>query len=271
MTANASRQPEPNRRATGSLDQLGAVLRTELPRLIRGRRLRWLAAVQLAPVAAAFVFIRWLSLDGLHVYGAVVEWAVFPFLIPLTALFYGGPMLVDEIERETLPYLTLRPVPKWVLYAGKWLSGALVASALVLLPLVLLYAATTLAGPGGGPAADTFALTLLASALSTAAYASVFAALGVWVAKSVIGGVIYFVLFDAILGQIPVFEWATVRYHVFNIGDFDQPSSAETLDALLSAGDVSVPWGGSVAFALVWTAGMVALGAAVFATRTYEI
>lgn len=269
MSSNGSGHP--SRHATGPLHQLGALLATELPKLVRGRRLRWLAAVQLLPVAAAILFIQWLSLDGLHVYSAVVEWAVFPFLIPLVALFYGGPMLVDEIEQETLPYLTLRPIPKYVLYVGKWLSGTLVAVVLAIAPIVLLYLVTALFGPGSGPAGETVLSTVLASTLATAAYVSVFAALGVWFAKSVIGGVIYFVLFDVIMGQIPVFKLATVRYHVFNIGGFEQPAGADTLDALLNAGNVAAPWAVSVGIAVAWTLFMVGIGAALFSSRQYQL
>lgn len=269
MSLDASGQP--SRHATGALQQLGTVTATELPRLLRGRRLLWLAGIQLAPVLAAVLFIQWLSLDGLHVYSAVVEWAIFPFFIPLIALFYGGPLLVDEIEQETLPYLTLRPIPKWVLYFGKWLSGTLLAIGLAVAPIFLLYAVTSVVGPGSGPAIDTVLNTVLASGLATTAYVAVFAALGVWTGKSVIGGLIYFALFDVFLGQIPVFKLVTIRYHVFNIGGFEQPAGAQVLDALLNAGSFSASWGVSIAVAAAWTVVMVAAGAALFSSRQYQI
>ena len=57
--------------------------------------------------------------DGLMLFKDIVSIVSLPFLVPLAALFHGGPAIVDEMEGRTLTYLTLRPIPRPAIFLGK--------------------------------------------------------------------------------------------------------------------------------------------------------
>lgn len=257
-------------RRTSGLRQIATILATDLPRLARESRTLWLGLIQFVPVVAAIMLIQWLTLDGLHIYTAIVERALFPVLIPIVALFYGGPVLVDEIEQRTLTYLTVRPVSKGTLYLGKWLAGVVLAVALVLVPLALLFAVSTLLG-GAEASVSPLLRTALAALCATLGYASVFTAIGVLFARGMVGSIAYFIVFDLIMGQIPVAKLATVRFHVYNIGDFEQLSGVEVLNSLLSSGGFTVPWWGSALATGFWVFVMLGLGVLIFSNRQYAM
>ena len=268
-------QEEPKQRARprniSAIRQLFELFTTDLGRLLRERRTVWLATIQLLPIVAAILLVNWMQLDGLSIYTGVVEQAIFPFLLPLVAIFYGGPVIVDEIERKTLTYLTLRPIPKSVIFLAKWAAGATIAIGLVSGTLLLLYLVCIVFGGGFGSSGVPLFKTLLAAVSGTAAYGALFAALGALFGRGLIASVIYFLVFDLVMGQIPVLKLGTVRFHLYNIGDFQQTGGSEILDTFLSGGGISVPWWLSTFIAVGF--GLVALlaGALIFARRQYTL
>ena len=258
-------------RNLGAMRQLGELYRSDLGRLSRDLRTIWLGAIQLFPIVGAILLVNWASLDGLHVFTTIVEWAMFPFMLPLIAIFYGGPVVVDEIERKTLTYLTLRPIPKPIVFVAKWAAGTTYALGLVVGTLLLLYAVCIVFGGGFGASGVPLLKTILGAALGTATYTAIFAALSALFARGLIASVIYFLVFDLVLGQIPVLKLGTVRFHLFDIADVEQRGQSEMLSAFLSGGDWAIPFWAS---ALIVTAfGVVALGvgAAIFGNRQYKI
>ena len=51
-------------------------------------------------------------------------------LLPLTALLFASGMVQDEVEEQTLTYLLIRPIPRWLIYLVKVVATWLVISAL---------------------------------------------------------------------------------------------------------------------------------------------
>lgn len=258
-------------RNLGPLRQLGELYRTDLRRLSRDYRTIWLGAIQLFPIVGAFLLVNWASLDGLHVFSTIVEWAMFPFMVPLIAIFYGGPVVVDEIERKTLTYLTLRPIPKPAIFVAKWAAGTTYAIGLVLGTLLLLYAVCIAFGGGFGASGVPLAKTLLGAALGTATYTAIFSALSALFARGLIASVIYFLIFDLVLGQIPVLKLATVRFHLFDIADVEQQQQSQMLETFLSGTDWTIPWWGSALIVAAFGAVAVIVGATIFGNRQYKV
>lgn len=251
--------------------QLGELYRTDLTRLSRDYRTIWLGAIQLFPIVGAFLLVNWASLDGLHVFSAIVEWAMFPFMLPLIAIFYGGPVVVDEIERKTLTYLTLRPIPKPVVFVAKWAAGTTYALGLVVGTLLLLYAVCITFGGGFGASGVPLMKTLLGATLGTASYTAIFSALSALFARGLIASVIYFLVFDLVLGFIPVLKLATVRFHLFDIADVEQKTQSQMLETFLGGGTWNIPWWGSALIVATFGAIAVAIGATIFGNRQYKI
>jgi ABC-2 type transport system permease protein len=251
--------------------QFAEMFRTDLARLVGETRTKWLTGIQLLPVVGAVLLVFWASLDGLTVFTTLVESALFPFLMPLVAIFYGGPVIVDEIERKTLTYLTLRPVPKPIIFTAKWAAGTTLAVGLVVVPILLLYLICIVLGGSFGASAVSLVRTLVAATLGTGAYTAIFAALSALFSKRLVASVIYVLVFDLVMGQIPVLKLATPRYHIFQAGNAEQQGGSELLSTFLSGGNVAIPWWGSAAIVAAFAAAAVAVGTIVFTRRQYEL
>ncbi len=60
-------------------------------------------------------------------------------LAPLTALLFASGIIRDEIEEQTLTYLLLRAVPRWAVYAVRWLATLCVTVVIVAVATAALY------------------------------------------------------------------------------------------------------------------------------------
>jgi ABC-2 type transport system permease protein len=252
--------------------QIATIYATDLKRLLRARKTLVLLCVQLLPVVFALIYVFFQSVDGLAMFTDTVERVMFPFLIPLAAVFYGGPALVDELEGRTLTYLTLRPVPKPAMFVGKWLAGTTVAVGLVLLTVLALLAVVMIAAGGsGGASALTVARILLTTVLGTAAYTAIFAALGALFAKSLFAGIFYFVIFEMVCAALPVLELLSVRYHMRNASDFAATDRLGILDRLVLDQPLVFDWWIGAGILAVVCALAVVAGAAIFNSRQYHV
>jgi ABC-type transport system involved in multi-copper enzyme maturation permease subunit len=253
------------------LRQAATVVRTDLTRLLGEHRTIGLAFVQLLPIVAAILMVHVWSFDGLSIYTSLIQYVEFPLIVPLVAIFYGGPVLVNEMEGRTLTFLTLRPVPKPVLYLGKWAAGALVSLLLVLAPILILFVNCLVATGSLGGSGVTVGKTLLAASLAVLAYSAIFAALGAMFATNLVAGIVYFVVVEMILGNLPTLELLTVRFHARNIAGFSQEQSSQMLSQLLPVESLSLAWWTSALIVVGMTAAASLVGALVFQNRQYHV
>ncbi len=252
--------------------QIATIYQTDLRRLIFARKTLVLLCVQLLPVIFALVYVFFKDIDGLSMFSETVESVMFPFLIPLAAVFYGGPALVDEMEGRTLTYLTLRPVPKPALFVGKWLAGTTVAVGLVLVPVLSLLLITLIAAGGDvGTSASSIAQILVATALGTACYTAIFAALGALSAKSLFPGVMYFVVVEMVFTMFPLLELLSVRYHMRILAGFSAGKRLGFLDRLVFDKPLNLDWWVGLVVLLAMCALAVSVGATIFSKKQYHI
>jgi ABC-type transport system involved in multi-copper enzyme maturation permease subunit len=252
--------------------QIATIYTTDLRRLIFARKTLVLLCVQLLPVIAALIYVFFKDIDGLSMFSQTIEGVMFPFLIPLAAVFYGGPTLVDEMEGKTLTYLTLRPVPKPALFLGKWLAGATVAVGLVLVPVLSLLAIVAIAGGGDvGTSFLTIAQILLATAMGTACLTAIFAALGALVAKSLFAGILYFVVVELLFSVLPVLELLSVRFHMRSAAGFSTDSGLGLLDRFIFDEPLMFDWWIGVLLLGVMCGVAAAIGAGIFSNKQYHM
>lgn len=254
----------------GSL--ISTIYATDLRRLVFARKTLVLFCVQLLPVIFASIYVFTQNVDSLSMFSDTVEGVVFYFLIPLAAIFYGGPVLVDEMEGRTLTYLTLRPVPKPVLYLGKWLAATTVAVGLVLIPMIALLIIVLLASGGEvGMSLTTSFQIFFASIAGMACFTAIFAALGALAGKSLFAGVLYFVIFEIIFAALPLLEWLSVGFHMRYAAGFSASKRIEALERIGLAEAVSVDWKmGSLLLILICAAALFA-GAMTFRNKQYHV
>jgi ABC-2 type transport system permease protein len=249
------------------------LLSLSVARLCRGRRLLALGLLFALPVAFASL---------LRAYGDTGDITaedqerilIFLFipqaLLPLSALLFASGMVQDEVEEQTLTYLLIRPLPRWLIYAEKLLASVLVATGLT----ALFTAATFLVIDWGseGLWADVpmrAVTTVGLMALSLLAYTSVFGLLSLIVRRALAFGVAYIVLFEGIFANVNfVVRRLSVMYHfrvlagrlldvswgAWSISEDEAPGVRECILTLLIASAVAT-----------------ALGATLFSVREFRV
>jgi ABC-2 type transport system permease protein len=135
--------------------------------------------------------------------------------LPFTALLLASGLIQDEVEEQTLTYLLVRPLPRWMVYATK-LAAAIVTTALLssvctIVNLAVMY------GPNIPPEVDLPRRAVVVSfiyALALFAYCGVFGLLGLIFRKSLPMGVVYIIFIEGFLANIPfIVRNATVIYY----------------------------------------------------------
>lgn len=249
----------------------------DLTRQIRSRKTVLLFLVQLLPALIAFVTLLTGDRDGLSVFEATFEAVYLPLLLPLAALFFGGPTVVDEVEGRTITYLTLRPLSRSTLFLGKLATSITLAIAVTVIPVVLFFLICVL----GSPASFGDGLSLLGSAVATTiagaiAYTAVFAFLGVIFASTLLPGIVYFVVVELILAAIPIIEVISVKFHLFTLGGFQQSAEGEQsirdqMAEFLLNQPLEFDWWVGLLYLGTVTAGAVILSALVFRNRQFHV
>jgi hypothetical protein len=138
---------------------------------------------------------------------------VLVYLVPLMSLAYGGGVLREEVEDQTLTYGFTRPVDRAGLYAAR-----LFAAAGPVILATVPAAALAATGPGHG-------LRLMAAAiLGTAAHAALFGLWGLLMRRPTWLGLAYVLLWEQSLEKVP--GWLanfTLRTQIRNLGHLDLP------------------------------------------------
>jgi ABC-2 type transport system permease protein len=143
-------------------------------------------------------------------------WILIPqALLPLVALLYASGIIQDEQEEQTITYLLIRPIPKWLLY---WIKMAATWSTTVLMVIVLV--ALTFAAVHLRSETDvSTALARCAKAgailsLASITYCSLFGLMSLLTRRTLIVGILYAVIIEGLLASFPLsLRWGTVIYH----------------------------------------------------------
>jgi ABC-2 type transport system permease protein len=191
-------------------------------------------------------------------------------LLPLTALLFASGMVQDDVEEQTLTYLLIRPIPRFLIYlvkgAGTWLVLAVLSAVFA---AAALAAVTWDASPALEALLQRAGILAGIISLGLSAYTALFGALGLLTRRCLIIGVFYIIVFEGVLANIDfMIRHITVTYYVRTLcvrwlgargGDWSiDPETAPTASAcvltLLGTGLV-------LAF----------LGAWLFATREFRV
>jgi ABC-2 type transport system permease protein len=252
-------------------NQLTAVFVTELRRLLTAKKTLVIFAVQLIPVVAALVYVIFQDIDGLTMFRNIVEYTVFPFLLPLAALFYGGPVIVEEMEGRTLTYLTMRPISRPVLFLSKWLAGALMTILITVVPILLLFAVCLSQSSDMASTAESLIYICLGAVMGSVAYTAIFATLGVLFSTSLLLGIIYFVIVEMILAALPILELLSVKYYLRTVAGFSATDRLGVLDRLVLDEPLVFDWWFGLIIGAIFTVVALVVGAFSFRERQYYV
>jgi ABC-2 type transport system permease protein len=263
--------PIPLRRVL-SLSALLTVVRITVARQSRGGRLLVVALFFSLPIVMA-ILIRQFQVPyrANEAEQVLIFGLIFQALVPLTALIFAAGMVQDEVEEQTLTYLLVRPVPRWLIYLCKLAATFVVA----LVRAVIFTTATLVLIYWGDPALwktivpGRILLTAALLALGLLAYVTIFGALSLWVRRTLAVGAIYIVVFEGVLANIDfVFRYATVMFfiRVLSVRWLDLPGEDWSIDPTV------VPEASTCLITLLSTGLVFAiLGAITFSLREFRI
>lgn len=190
------------------------VARQSLHTMLRSRLL-WLVV----PLEVLAVLVPWLILEnarvppgGREAFCLTAFWFHLFLLTPWIGMFYGVQAVHGDIEDRSFQYLFLRPVPRWVLLLGKWLSAAVITTALAGFGMLVLMGGMSLMSwdwPSGYPETELLPMFFASAALAGAAYTSVAVLFGVWFRRPMVWSVFFVVGFEFFVSNLP--SGATVR------------------------------------------------------------
>jgi ABC-2 type transport system permease protein len=147
----------------------------------------------------------------------VLLWILIPqALLPLIALLYASGIIQDEQEEQTITYLLVRPINKWLLYwvkmAATWTTTILLVTVLTVLTYAAIYT-----GAGVDFSAVSLRCVKAAGILSLAAitYCSLFGAMSLITRRTLFVGILYTALVEGLLASLPLsVRLATVIYYM---------------------------------------------------------
>jgi ABC-2 type transport system permease protein len=146
----------------------------------------------------------------------VLSWVLIPqALLPLIALLYSSGIVQDEQEEQTITYLLIRPIPKWLLYLTKMAATWTTTVLLVVVLTILTYAAIYIRTDVDLNAAVLRCLKAAAIlSLATITYCSIFGAMSLIIRRTLIVGILYTAIVEGVLASLPLsLRLMTVIYY----------------------------------------------------------
>lgn len=248
----------------------------DLGRKLRERKTLILLLIQLLPALVTLLALFFSDVDGLQAFEGTVQGVYLPFLVPLAALFFGGPTIVDEVEGRTITYLTLRPLSRTTMLAAKLTTSVVLTVATSVISVVAFYLVCTLGSPAGiTEGLDLFGAATAAVAVGAITYTTIFALLGVVFASTLLPGIVYYVVFELIIGAIPIVELLSVKFHLHTLGGFDRAGTEEglrqTLERFLLDQPLQFDWWIGLLACGVITGAAAFIAAVIFRNRQFHV
>jgi ABC-2 type transport system permease protein len=183
---------------------------------LHGRRWMALALLFLLPAGLAIVIQSTRAKAPEVFLDFLLSWILIPqALLPLIALLYASGIIQDEQEDQTITYLLIRPLPKWLLYVVKMIATWTTTVVLVVLLTMLTYLAIYIRSDV--PLADVVTRcwrTAAIQSLAVVTYCSIFGLVGLLTKRSLIVGVLYTVVIEGLLANLPLsVRMGTVIYY----------------------------------------------------------
>lgn len=193
------------------MEPLKAVINLSLSRMLHSRRTVIMGLLSLIPVVLALFAVAFVTLRqsvGQTGFGLATELfnSIFlHFLLLAVTLFYGTSLIGDEVDDKTITYLFVRPVPRATIYLGKFLSGVLMGSILILPSAALTFSILSMLDPASEVTAhlSIFAQDMMILLLGTAVYCSVYGFLGAYFKHPLLIGIIFTLVWESVVTYIP--------------------------------------------------------------------
>ncbi|MGE3961178.1 MAG: ABC transporter permease [Dehalococcoidia bacterium] len=207
-----------------------------LRQIVRQRRMLLLVLLALIPVLISVIFRftadRSSPGDPSEFAAGILATFVVNLVLPLTALLIGTSALGQDIEEGTIAYLLAKPLARWKVILAKLLAAWVLTAGVVLIS-VLGVGLLVLVGEEGTSLIPAFVAATIAGAL---AYVVIFVTLSVRFTRSLIIGLAYVFVWEAIISQfISGVRFLSVRAYTVGIADGLTEIATEPLSRSLDA------------------------------------
>ena len=152
------------------------------------------------------------ELRGDVAFGMLAYISYMGFVLPFSALYFGVNGLQGDIEDRTSVYLFARPLSRTAMLLGKWLASSVIAAALVMFGIVVLYLALSArnASPSDPPTwrgevvppASMLVGFAHATVLASFAYAGLGMLFGAWLKRPLILGLVFLVGWEGVVANL---------------------------------------------------------------------
>lgn len=115
------------------------------------------------------------------------------FILPVIALILSATTLREEIQTQTINYLILKPISRMAITLSKWSAATLIA---------LIFSAASILGLTLILKTANIEIFLAVGLMTTLAYASFYFFLSLAIDRVLIGGFVYLILWEGIIGNI---------------------------------------------------------------------
>jgi ABC-2 type transport system permease protein len=245
---------------TRELTRFGAVAWLALRGSLRGARVIGLAGFALVPaLIVAAVASTHPAPDTLsNAAEGLFALLTLPIVAMVIVLILAVAQFRNEIDSETLLYLSDRSIARPTIVVGKYF-GSLVAALVLVVPATLAPLAIAILGGGAAYAADVPAVLTAAAVLATLAYGGFFLFLGLASRSALLIGVLFGFLWEELLPLLPgEAPRLTVIFYLRSFLSWELPSGP------LSGFPTAVSLAGSVAVLISLAIAFLVLGSAVF-------
>ncbi len=187
-------------------------------------------AARLGGPATLSVTVNGANVSGDAIFDSILRVLILRVAVPLLGVWYGTALIADEVERKTITYLFVRPIPRGAVIVGRYLAYLACTAAIVLPAVVLVYAAV---GIPAGPVGTGVPGHLVLLVIGLAAYGAVAALLGAALKQPLVVGLLFAFGWEPLALLVPgSLRRVTIAYYVDSL--FAGTLTASSLVWLLS-------------------------------------
>ena len=194
------------------------VLMLTLRQLLGQKRTLFLGAVALLPLVAAIIYQAADSDTAAAEFAAevVLYGLIVTALLPLTAVLLATAAIGNEIEDGTIVYLLAKPAGRWRIVAGKLLA-AWGATTVIVVASGVLGGAVALAGADDWGVLGGFVIAL---AVGSLAYSSLFMLLSVLTSRALLVGLVYAFIWEGVITNFaPGVQRFSIREYTASVAE----------------------------------------------------
>lgn len=185
-----------------------------------GKSARVVGLISLLPVLMALIFAlsSTQTLPEEFFAEAVFRGLFVATLLPIAVLILATGALGNEIEDQTLPYLTLKPINRARIVVEKFLATIVTATPLILAGLAIAYLVCFRSSAGESEHLKYLLAAVAAACAGIVAYSAVFLLVSLLVTRALIAGITYALVWESVLGRyLPGLRIISIRHYTESI------------------------------------------------------